>query len=404
MTVKIQIDNVSKIFGTREKKAALLAGKGMAKEEILRQTGAAVAVRHVTLSVEEGEIFVIMGLSGSGKSTLIRMINRLVTPTEGTISFDGRDICAMTEGELRHLRREKINMVFQGFGLFPNRTVLENVMYGLEVRGVPRKDRKSTAEKALCRVGIGAYGSQYPDQLSGGMQQRVGLARALANDPDVLLMDESFSALDPLIRRDMQEELLMMQKDIHKTIIFVTHDLREALRLGDHIAIMKDGEVAQAGTAEEILAHPAGEYVARFVEGVDRTGYISAGDIMSRPKAVINGERQSLQTALERMEYRRLAALAVTNSNHQFLGYVTDRDAAGELRRKGTSASYSDIIRMDIPTATYETPVKDLYPVLMKQDLPVAVLDGRRRVRGIVTRQNMMAVWGSGMVSGRQGL
>ena len=229
-----------------------------------RKTGATVGVYDVNFEVNEGEIFVIMGLSGSGKSTLIRLLNRLIEPSGGDIYIDGEDIAKMSKEELREVRRHKINMVFQSFGLFPHRTILENTEYGLEVRGVPKEERVAKAEKALANSGLLSFKDQYPDQLSGGMQQRVGLARALANDPEILLMDEAFSALDPLIRREMQDELLELQANVQKTIIFITHDLNEALRIGDRIALMKDGQIMQIGTGEEILTNPANQYVRDF--------------------------------------------------------------------------------------------------------------------------------------------
>ena len=250
---KIKIENVTKIFGKKAEKALELLEQKKSKQDILRATGATVGVNNVSLSIEEGEIFVIMGLSGSGKSTLVRMFNRLIEPTKGNILIDGENLSVMDKKELRQVRREKMSMVFQNFGLFPHRTILENTEYGLEVQGVAKAERKERAQQALENSGLGDYSHQYPNQLSGGMQQRVGLARALANDPEILLMDEAFSALDPLIRREMQDELLDLQANVKKTIIFITHDLNEALRIGDRIALLKDGELVQIGTPEEIL-------------------------------------------------------------------------------------------------------------------------------------------------------
>jgi glycine betaine/L-proline transport ATP binding subunit len=242
-----------------------------------------------------------MGLSGSGKSTLVRMLNRLIEPTSGNIFIDEENISSMDANELRDVRRKKISMVFQNFGLFPHRTLLENTEYGLEVQGIDKKERQEKAEQALENAGLLAYKDQYPNQLSGGMQQRVGLARALANDPDILLMDEAFSALDPLIRRDMQDELIEMQKTMNKTIIFITHDLNESLRLGDRIAIMRDGEVVQVGTGQEILTNPANEYVKRFVEDIDRTKVYTAEHIMEEPAAIMT-ESENPAEALQTMK------------------------------------------------------------------------------------------------------
>ena len=251
---KIDVKGLTKIFGKKSQidKAADLLDQGKKKDEILEKTGATVGVSRADLNIKKGEIFVIMGLSGSGKSTLVRMLNRLIEPTEGQVLIDDQNIMDMDDEALRDIRREKISMVFQNFGLFPHRTILENTEYGLEVQGIAKEERQEKAERALDNAGLLSYKDQKPGQLSGGMQQRVGLARALANDPEILLMDEAFSALDPLIRRDMQDELIEMQEALQKTIVFITHDLNESLRLGDRIAIMKDGEVVQVGTGEEI--------------------------------------------------------------------------------------------------------------------------------------------------------
>jgi len=248
--VKVRVEHLTKIFGKRQQQALELVKQNKSKNEILEQTGATVGVYDANFEVNEGEIFVIMGLSGSGKSTLVRLINRLIDPSYGDIYIDGEDIAKMNKEELREIRRHKINMVFQNFGLFPHRTILENTEYGLEVRGVPKEERTQKAEQALENSSLISFKDQYPNQLSGGMQQRVGLARALANDPEILLMDEAFSALDPLIRREMQDELLELQTKVQKTIIFITHDLNEALRIGDRIALMKDGQIMQIGTGE----------------------------------------------------------------------------------------------------------------------------------------------------------
>lgn len=248
---KVKVEHLTKIFGKKQQQALAMIQENRDKNEIVAQTGATVGVYDASFEVEEGEIFVIMGLSGSGKSTMIRLLNRLIDPTSGEIYIDGKNIAQMDKEALREVRRHKINMVFQNFGLFPHRTILENTEYGLEVRGVPKVERQALAEQALENSGLLTFKDQYPNQLSGGMQQRVGLARALANDPEILLMDEAFSALDPLIRREMQDELLDLQSNVQKTIIFITHDLNEALRIGDRIALMKDGQIMQIGTGED---------------------------------------------------------------------------------------------------------------------------------------------------------
>lgn len=297
---KFEVKNLTKVFGKNSTKALSLLDDKLSKSEILKQTGATVGVNKVSFDVEEGEIFVIMGLSGSGKSTLIRLLNQLIEPTSGAMLLDGENLATMTKKELIEVRRKKMSMVFQNFGLFPNRTIQKNVEFGLEIQGIDKEERFKNAEKALKTVGLEGYGEQYPNQLSGGMQQRVGLARALANNPDVLLMDEAFSALDPLNRKDMQEQLIELQADLKKTIIFITHDLHEALRIGDRIMIMRDGSVVQIGTPEEILMNPANTYVEEFTEDVDRSKVLTAENVMIRP-TTIDIDRRGPRFALKLM-------------------------------------------------------------------------------------------------------
>ncbi|WP_225612139.1 glycine betaine/L-proline ABC transporter ATP-binding protein [Paracoccus sp. PAR01] len=263
----IQIRGVSKIFGAGADKAIALVEQGLSKAEILERTGCGVGLRNITLDIPAGEIFVIMGLSGSGKSTLVRHLNRLIEPSAGEIFFDNTNVLTLGRKELRAFRTNRISMVFQSFALAPHKTVLQNVIYGQISRGTARKQAEAIGMEWIAKVGLSGYEHRYPDQLSGGMKQRVGLARALAADTDVILMDEAFSALDPLIRSDMQDQLLQLQRDLAKTIVFITHDLDEALRIGSRIAILKDGELVQVGTPNDILANPANDYVARFVQG-----------------------------------------------------------------------------------------------------------------------------------------
>ena len=279
----IEIRNIFKIFGPDPKSALEQAKGGADKDELLAKTGHTVGLHDVSLSIEKGETFVVMGLSGSGKSTLIRHLNRLIDPTAGSISFGGEDILAMDIPTLNAFRRKRLGMVFQRFGLLPHRNVMDNVAYGLEIQGTARKEREAAASKWIERVGLAGYEDKYPDQLSGGMQQRVGLARALATDPEVLLMDEAFSALDPLIRSDMQDELMKLQAELHKTIVFITHDLDEALKIGDRIAILKDGKLIQVGRPEEIVLNPADNYVQAFTRDVNRARVLSARSIMQAP-------------------------------------------------------------------------------------------------------------------------
>ncbi|MFF4009430.1 glycine betaine/L-proline ABC transporter ATP-binding protein [Streptomyces sp. NPDC001717] len=279
----LQAEHVYKVFGRRPGDAVRALEDGTDRDE-LRAEGTTAAVIDASFSVEAGQIFVVMGLSGSGKSTLLRMLNGLLEPTAGRILFGGQDLTALTAGELRRVRSTKISMVFQHFALFPHRNVLENAGYGLEVQGVPRAERDRRAAEALALCGLEGWENSWPDELSGGMQQRVGLARALATDADLLLMDESFSALDPLIRRDMQDQLLELQKRFKKTIVFITHDLNEAMRIGDGIAVMRDGRIVQQGTAEDILTRPADDYVASFVQDVDRSRVLTAEAVMDEPE------------------------------------------------------------------------------------------------------------------------
>jgi glycine betaine/proline transport system ATP-binding protein len=281
--------NVWKVYGPHADRIVGSPDASLSRQELLEKTGCVAAVRDVSFDVTEGEVFVVMGLSGSGKSTLVRMINRLHDPTAGQVLIDGEDVVQLDDERLREIRRKKISMVFQHFGLFPHRRIVENVAFGLEVQGIDKDERNAKADEVLNTVGLGGWGNSYPDELSGGMQQRVGLARALATDPEIMLFDEPFSALDPLIRRDMQDEVLKLQREVKKTMIFITHDLMEALKLGNRIAIMKDGAFVQVGTPEEVVAHPADSYVADFIRDVPRAHVLTARTIME-PVSSENGQ------------------------------------------------------------------------------------------------------------------
>ncbi|AJI94069.1 glycine betaine/L-proline transport ATP binding subunit [Yersinia ruckeri] len=288
MAIKLEVKNLYKIFGEHPERAFKLIDSGMNKDQIFSKTGLSVGVKDTSLAIEEGEIFVIMGLSGSGKSTLVRLLNRLIEPTRGEVLIDGEDIAKISDSALRAVRRNKISMVFQSFALMPHLNVIDNTAFGMELAGVPLKERHEKALEALRQVSLDNYAYSYPDELSGGMRQRVGLARAMANNPDILLMDEAFSALDPLIRTEMQDELVKLQAKHQRTIIFISHDLDEAMRIGDRIAIMQGGEVVQVGTPDEILNNPANEYVRTFFRGVDISHVFSAKDIARRrPVALI---------------------------------------------------------------------------------------------------------------------
>jgi len=381
---KVKIEHLTKIFGKKVKPALKMVQNGVPKTEILEKTGATVGVYDANIEIEEGEIFVIMGLSGSGKSTLIRLLNRLIEPTSGSIFLDGEDISKMDKEALLNVRRQKMSMVFQNFGLFPQRTVLENTEYGLEVQGMPKAERQERAEKALDNANLLAFKDQYPNQLSGGMQQRVGLARALANDPEILLMDEAFSALDPLIRRDMQDELLDLQERFKKTIIFISHDLNEALRIGDRIAIMKDGKVVQVGTGEEILTNPADDYVRAFTEDIDRAKVLTAENIMIQPLTT-NISVDGPNVALKKMATEEVSGLVAVDRNRQFKGFLTS-DAALKARRE--KIPLTDVL-VEMPTVGGEMLVADLMPMISDSPSPLAVVDNGR-LKGVVIRGRVL--------------
>lgn len=355
------------------------------KDEILAETGMTVGVNQATFDIHAGEVFVIMGLSGSGKSTIIRMLNRLIDPTGGSIEIDGEDIVKMNKEQLREVRRKKISMVFQQFALFPHKTLLQNTEYGLEIQGVDKETRSKKAKESLELVGLGGYTDKYPDELSGGMKQRVGLARALTNDPDILLMDEAFSALDPLIRKDMQDELMDLQEKMQKTIVFITHDLNEALRLGDRIALMKDGSVVQVGTPEDILMDPANDYVERFVEDVDLSRVLTAEQIMTRPVSM-NIEKGA-RVALEVMKSEGVSSIYITGKNRQILGYVTADDADRAVKEEKW---LEDVIHKDVVTVQLDTLLTDLFDKTSYATMPPAVIDEENRLRGIVVKGAVM--------------
>jgi len=379
--VQIKVNNVTKIFGKNPKKALQMLNDGKGKKEILDKTGMTVGVNNVNFEVYNGEIFVIMGLSGSGKSTLVRMFNRLIDPTSGQVLINGEDIVKMDKDGLAKVRREKLSMVFQRFALFPHRTVAQNAEYGLEIQGYNKEERRKKAIESLHLVGLEGYEDSYPDELSGGMQQRVGLARALANDPDVLLMDEAFSALDPLIRKDMQDELLDLQASMEKTIIFITHDLDEALRIGDRIALMKDGNIVQIGTSEEILMNPADEYVERFVEDVDLSKVLTAANVMKRAETV--GIDKGPRVALQLMKDRGISTIYIVNKKQILLGVVTAQDASAAIKENKT---LEEIMISDVVTVSPETLLVDLFEKVISPSVPVAVVDENQRLKGVIIK------------------
>ena len=383
--VKVEVKNLTKIFGKKTQAALEMMKNRQPKTDILKKTGTTVGVYDASFDVQEGEIFVIMGLSGSGKSTLIRLLNRLIEPTSGNIYIDGEDISKLSKEELREVRRHKINMVFQNFGLFPHRTILENTEYGLEDRGVPKAERQQKAEQALENSSLLSFKDQYPSQLSGGMQQRVGLARALANDPEILLMDEAFSALDPLIRKEMQDELLDLQANVQKTIIFITHDLNEALRIGDRIALMKDGEIMQIWTGEEILTHPANDYVREFVEEVDRSKVLTAQNIMV-PALTTNIESDGPNVALTRMRNEEVSMLMAVDRKRHLKGIIT-ADQALEARRQ--KRPLIDFLDENVTVIGKDMVVSDIFNIIYDSPTPLAVVDNGK-LKGVVIRGSVI--------------
>ncbi len=372
MIPKLKIENITLIFGRDREKALTMLHNGASKAEILAETGCTVGVKEASFDIQPGEFFVIMGLSGSGKSSLLRCLNRLIEPTSGNIFLNDTNITALNETELQQIRRKEISMVFQQFGLLPHRTVMENVAFGLELQGVPITERNEKAGKVIELVGLKGYEQQLPSGLSGGMQQRVGLARALANDPEVLLMDEAFSALDPLIRTQMQDELLDLQEKMHKTIVFITHDLDEAIRLGDRIAIMKDGEVIQVGTPEEILTTPATEYVSSFVEKVDRKAVITASSLMDTKPVTAVFRKDGPEGSLRKMRSTGLNILPAVTIDKHFLGFVYLHEVL-EVKRRGDK-TIEAVIHREVPVAYPDTTVEQMLPFIAETDKPVAVV------------------------------
>ncbi len=380
---KITVENLTKIFGNHPEKALTLMDQGVSKDEILMKTGQAVGIKDVSFEIEEGETFVVMGLSGSGKSTLIRCLNRLIEPTRGKIFVGDNEVTSMNDNELRLFRRNKQAMVFQQFALFPHRNILENTAYGLEIQNADSAEKNERAQKALELVGLKGWETRYPEELSGGMQQRVGLARALAVDPEILLMDEAFSALDPLIRREMQDELLDLQQKMNKTIVFITHDLDEALKIGDRVALMKDGEVVQIDPPELILTNPADEYVAKFVEDVDLAKVLTAEGVMIHPKEVAF-PKDGPRIALRKMKDKGISSLFVVNRNRQLQGYVTAEDAAKAAERG--EKELTGIIQTNSPRVSPDTTLNELFEVSASASIPIAVIDEEKKLLGIIIR------------------
>ncbi|MGL5262028.1 MAG: quaternary amine ABC transporter ATP-binding protein [Bacteroides sp.] len=385
---KIKINDLYLIFGAEKQRAYRKLKAGKSKAEILKQTGCTIAVQEANLSINEGEIFVVMGLSGSGKSSLLRCINRLVNPTSGEIIIDGIDISTASDKELLEVRRKKMAMVFQSFGLLPHKTVLENIAFGLELQGMDKQSREEKALHSMELVGLKGYENQMVSELSGGMQQRVGLARALANDPEILLMDEAFSALDPLIRTQMQDELLDLQSKMKKTIVFVTHDLDEAIKLGDRIAIMKDGVVVQTGTSEEILTNPANSYVESFVESVDRSKIVTASSVVLDNPIVARSRKEGPEVVLRKMKRKNLTLLPVVDENNKLIGEVYLKDIL--KLRKDKVMVIDSIIKQHGPTVLEDTVIEDIIPLMTKTNSPIWVVNEEKEFKGIVPLSSLV--------------
>ncbi|WP_123913985.1 quaternary amine ABC transporter ATP-binding protein [Georgenia muralis] len=377
----IHAEHVYKVFGRRSAEAVRRLEEGHSREEV-RPLGTA-AVADASFEVRSGETFVVMGLSGSGKSTLIRMLNGLLAPTAGTISVDGRDISGIAPAELREIRRRKVSMVFQHFALLPHRTVLDNAAYPLEIQGVDRSSRRDKAAEALAMTGLAGWEDSLPSQLSGGMRQRVGLARALAADTDILLMDEAFSALDPLIRREMQDQLVELQANLGKTIVFITHDLNEAMYLGDRIAVMRDGRIVQIGTAEAILNSPADEYVAQFVADVDRSRVLTASSLMTRPVVTVPLSGGP-SVALRALREAQVSAAYVLDRRRVLHGSVYD-DELLAAHQEGRE-SLDGLVHPDSSAVGPDAPLSEMFAPAAEARLPLAVVDEQNRLQGVVPR------------------
>ncbi|MEV3815242.1 glycine betaine/L-proline ABC transporter ATP-binding protein ProV [Aeromonas salmonicida] len=389
MTVKLEVKSLYKIFGEQPEKVFKLLEKGHDRASILKKTGQTLGVHGVDLAIHEGEIFVVMGLSGSGKSTLVRLFNRLIEPTRGQVLIDGEDIAAISDSELRQVRRKKISMVFQSFALMPHLSVLENAAFGLELAGVPLLERQESARQALNQVGLSQWVDSFPDALSGGMKQRVGLARALANDPDILLMDEAFSALDPLIRTEMQDELLKLQASHQRTIVFISHDLDEAMRIGDRIAIMQDGQVIQVGTPDEILSQPANDYVRAFFRGVDLANVFSARDIVSRKQMPLIKKHTTdgPGNALRQLKDQEREFGYVVDRSRRFLGVVSVESLGQAVKNKG---SLEQALLADIQPILGDTSLNELISQVASAPCQVPVVEEDGTYLGLISKANLL--------------
>ena len=380
----LRATGLTKVFGPREQEALRLAAEGVGRDEVQRRTGSTLAVHDVGFTVERGELFVVMGLSGSGKSTLVRLLNRLIEPSAGTVEVDGQDLRSLGDADLRTLRNERVGMVFQHFALLPHRTVRENAAYALKVRGAPAAEQRERADWALRTVGLLDRAHARPDQLSGGMQQRVGLARALAADSDVLLMDEPFSALDPLIRRDMQDLLVQLQTELQKTIVFITHDLNEAMRLGDRILMLKDGRTVQLGTGPEIISAPADAYVADFTSDVDRTRVLTAGDLLREPRMTAR-LGQSTGEVLRALGAAEANGVYVLDAELRIAGVARDDLLARALQEGRGHVGPRELVA-DFATIAPDRPLVEFVHLVGRHPVPLGVVDDDGRLLGVVPR------------------
>ncbi len=385
---QIVIKDLWKVYGRDPKRVLKKDLREKSKEEIQKKTGCIVGMRNINLTVEKGQFYILMGLSGSGKSTLVRNLIRLVNPTSGTITINNENITKMSHDQLLQFRRKTFGMVFQHYGLLPHLTVLDNAAYGLKVKGLPKGERYAKAMQTLETVGLKGWEDYYPGSLSGGMQQRVGLARALANDPEILLMDEPFSGLDPLIRRQMQDELVELQDKLQKTIIFVTHDLHEALKLGDRIAIMRNGEVVQEGTPEEIVTQPADDYVQEFVRDASPAKVLTAGSIMEPPKVLLYGW-EGPKTALTLLRSNKRNAAFVVTKGHKLLGVAQDKKLENLLEKGEASGGIPESILRKVPTVSEDTILEDMFSIISENPYPVPVVDDTGKLKGVVTTDHI---------------
>jgi glycine betaine/proline transport system ATP-binding protein len=385
--IKIVCQNVWKVFGPNPESICELSNNGKTKQEVLEETKHVIAVKDVSFEVQENEIFVVMGLSGSGKSTLVRCINRLIEPTKGTILIEGTDLSQMDDDELRELRRHKLSMVFQHFGLLPHRSVMDNVAFSLEIRGEKGKEKEKKVVQALELVGLKGWEKSQIHELSGGMQQRVGLARALAVGSEILLLDEPFSALDPLIRRQMQDEFINLRTTVKKTVVFITHDLLEALKLGDRVAIMKDGVIVQIGTPQEIVSQPQDDYVREFVKDVPRGQVIPVESIMEQPPVLVDSD-QNPKAVLKGMKKKQVAVAFVIDGDGRLKG-ITTMERAEESVEQGVT-QVGEIVRTDPAAVSPTTTLEQCLPLVADDDTPIVVVDKRKRLLGIVTRPKLI--------------